>query len=145
MERRKKIGVTIRILSNQIGRKANDRISSNISTDVTGLQGRVIGFIKEQSKLNDVFQKNVENEFDLRRSTATAMLKLMEKNGLLTREAALDDARLKKIILTEKALDIRAQIMSEIDSVEKQLMEGLTEDEINTFFSVTEKMLNNIK
>ncbi|MBE6082775.1 MULTISPECIES: MarR family winged helix-turn-helix transcriptional regulator [Tissierellales] len=145
MEQHRKIGLAIRILSHQIGRKIEYQISTNISNDVTGLQGHVLGFIREKSKAGDVFQRDVENEFDIRRSTATGMLKLMEKNGLIKREAVSYDARLKRIVLTDKALGLHNQIISVLKSVENQLAAHLTEDEINTFFSVMEKISDNIK
>lgn len=96
-------------------------------------------------KSEDVFQRDIEKELDIRRSTATALLQLMEKKGLLTREAVSDDARLKKIVLTEKSLGIHNQIKNFLDQVERQLIKGLTDDEINTFFSVMKKISNNIK
>jgi DNA-binding MarR family transcriptional regulator len=143
MEHRNRIGLAVRILSNQIGREFERQISSNLPAGITGLQGRMIGFIRD--KTDDVFQKDIEKEYDIRRSTATGMLQLMEKNGLLTREAVSFDARLKKIVLTDKALGIHDQIIREIDRIESQLMNDLTEDEINTFFSVAKKISNNIK
>jgi len=142
MEHDGRVGLAIRILSNQIGREFDYQIS-NLPADITGLQGRVIGFVIDKS--GDVFQKDIEKELDIRRSTATAILQLMEKKGLLTRETVSDDARLKKIVLTDKALGIRNQIKNMLERVESQLISGLTEDEINTFFSVMKKISNNIK
>lgn len=142
MEQDRRVGLTVRILSNQIGREFDYQISK-LPADITGLQGRVIRFVMDTSE--DVFQRDIEKELDIRRSTATAILQLMEKKGLLTREAISDDARLKKIVLTDKALGIRNQIKNVLEYVESQLISGLTEDEINTFFSVMKKISNNIK
>ncbi len=143
MEHDKRVGLAVRIFSNHIGREIEHQITNNLPSGITGLQGRVICFIK--SRTDDVFQKDIEEEYDIRRSTATGMLQLMEKNGLLIREAVSYDARLKKIVLTDKALKIHDQIIEEIDRIENQLINGLTEDEINTFFSIIKKITNNIK
>lgn len=142
MEQDKRVGLAVRILANQIGREFDYQIST-LPADITGLQGRVIGFVMD--KLGDVFQKDIEKELDIRRSTATALLQLMEKKGLITREAISDDARLKKIVLTDKALSIRNQVKNVLERVESQLISGLTEYEINTFFSVMRKISANIK
>ncbi|ADL03758.1 MarR family winged helix-turn-helix transcriptional regulator [Lacrimispora saccharolytica] len=142
MEKNMRIGLVVRILANQIGREFDYQISK-LPGDITGLQGRVISFVMDKSE--DVFQRDIEKELDIRRSTATALLQLMEKKGLLTREAVSDDARLKKIVLTEKSLGIHNQIKNFLDQVERQLIKGLTDDEINTFFSVMKKISNNIK
>jgi DNA-binding MarR family transcriptional regulator len=139
----KRIGLALRILSNQIGREIERQISFRLPETVTGLQGHVIGFIR--SKGGEIFQRDIEAEYDIRRSTATGMLKLMEKNGLLTRQPVPYDARLKKIVLTDKALGIHDQIMSEINRIEKQLIDSLTEDELNSFFSILQKISKNVK
>jgi MarR family transcriptional regulator, repressor for mepA len=142
MAQDRRTGLAIRILSNQIGREIDYQISK-LPTDITGLQGRVIGFVMNTS--GNVFQRDIEEELGIRRSTATAILQLMEKKGLLTREVVSDDARLKKIVLTDKALAINDQIKTVLNRVENQFISGLTEDEINTFSSIMEKISNNIK
>ena len=144
MDFQNKIGLTFRILSNKISRKIDYEIAKDFSREITGQQSRVIGFIRHKSKTSDVFQKDVEDEFDTRRSTATGILQLMEKNGLLTREPVSNDARLKKIVLTEKALALHDQIILKIDRLEDQLKNGLTEEEFRTFFEIADKISKNI-
>lgn len=140
MKHNKSIGLAIRILSIQIVRS----IDSVVPRNITGLQGHVIDFIQIESAHTDVFQKDVEIEFNIRRSTATGILQSMEKKNLITREAVPGDARLKKIVLTDKALSIHNQIIQKLASVEEQLKKNLTEDEINTFFDIVEKVSKNI-
>ncbi len=36
----------------------------------------------------EIFQKDIEAEFNIRRSTATGILKLMEKNGFINRQTS---------------------------------------------------------
>ena len=89
-------------LSNKLRRKI-DAFSSR--QDFSGSEGKVLHFILAQS--GDVFQKDVEEEYSLRPSTATELLKKMEKNGLIYRQAMPNDARMKKIIVTDKALQYK--------------------------------------
>ena len=42
----------------------------------------------------------------------------MEKNGLIKRENVSKDARLKKIVLTQKAMEIRKNVSKAIEDVE---------------------------
>lgn len=140
MNHNKSIGFAIRILSNQIVHS----IDSAVPKDITGLQGHIIDFIQIESTHNDVFQKDVEVELNIRRSTATGILQSMEKKGLITREAVPNDARLKKIVLTDKALKIHNQIIQKLADAEEQLKKNLTEDEINTFFDIVERVSMNI-
>lgn len=109
----------------------------------TAYHGRIIGYLFERRN-EDVFQKDIENRFEIRRSTATKLLQLMESNGLITRTAVLSDARLKKITLTEKAVSMHEHFREEIDCFEAALSFGLTEEEVETFFRITDKIYNNL-
>ena len=69
----------------------------------------------------------------------------MEKNQLICRESVSYDARLKKLTLTEKAIAFHQEFIKEIQKVEKQLTRGLTEQEIDTFFILIEKIKQNLQ
>ena len=109
----------------------------------TAYHGRIIGYLYGHRD-TDVFQRDIENHFGIRRSTVTKVLQAMESNGLITRTAVLSDARLKKLTLTEKAIDMHGHFREEIDNFEKTLSEGLTEEELESFFRITEKIYNNL-
>ena len=76
---------------------------------------------------------------------AQAFLQLMEKNGLITRQSVDEDARLKKIVLTPKAIEQHEQIHRSIRKVEEQLSEGLTPEEKQTFLELCDKIRRNIE
>lgn len=126
-------------LSNILRRKI-DAFSSR--ENFSGSQGKVLHFLLAQT--NDVFQKDIEEEYSLRPSTATVLLKKMEKNGLIYREADENDARWKKIIVSEKALQYKDIVIADILNLEKELTQGISENDLDVFFSVVEKMLDNI-
>ena len=126
-------------LSNKLRRKI-DAFSSR--ENFSGSQGKVLHFLLAQT--NDVFQKDIEEEYSLRPPTATVLLKKMEQNGLIYREAAENDARWKKIIVSEKALQYKDVVMADILNLEEELTQGISENDLDIFFSVVEKMLDNI-
>ena len=103
----------------------------------------ILCFLYEQ-KERDIFQKDIEIEFSIRRSTATEILNLMEKNGLIKRMSYKKDARLKKILLTKKGLQIHQQTYNKIQIFEQKLKNNLTKEELGKFFSVLDKIKNNI-
>jgi DNA-binding MarR family transcriptional regulator len=74
----------------------------------------------------------------------TSILKLMEKNGLIAREPDESDGRLKKLILTPLAIDIQERMRQEIDKIEAQMCQGLTEDELAAFIATAEKIGQNL-
>ena len=63
------------------------------------MQGWIIGYLY-QNRDKEVFQRDIQEQFSIRRSTVTGILQLMEKNGLITRSSVERDARLKKLELT---------------------------------------------
>lgn len=126
-------------LSNKIRRRI-DAFSSK--EDFSGAQGRVLHFILAQTE--DVFQKDIEEEYSLRPPTATELLKKMEQNGLIRREATTYDARLKKIIASEKAMKYRDQVVADLTNLEQELTKGIEPQELAIFFQVIEKMLDNM-
>ena len=72
------------------------------------------------------------------------MLQRMEKNGMIRREGVDFDARLKKIVLTDRAVQLQEQIESRFAELEEQLKKGISEEELQTFFTVLSKIRKNI-
>ena len=105
-----------------------------------------MGYLNMQHELgNVVYQKDIEQVFHIQRSTATGILKLLEQRGAIRRECEEKDARMKRITVTEQALATKKRIDTTIGRVEKQLVKGLTEDEIKTYIELTEKMRRNLE
>lgn len=142
MEREETIGFRVRMLSVAIKRAVEaSRARSGLSC--TGTHGWIIGYLYD-NRHRDVFQRDIEKHFSVRRPTMTEMLKLMEKNGLVVRERDENDARLKKIRLTPVALSIHERHEKHIDSFEQFLRNGITEEELNSFFAIADKLCRNI-
>ncbi len=136
------VGHTIKTLSHEIDRY----IFCHSSTEgVTRMHGWLIGYLHSEGASHDIYQKDIESRFNIRRSTATGILKLMEKNGLIVRTEAEHDARLKKITLTPKAEQIHEGIRRGIENIERRLIAGLSDSEVDAFFAITSKMRENLK
>ena len=137
----KDIGRNIHILSRQIKREIDEAVSKY---NVTSVQCAVIGFIFEKGKNSDVFAKDIENTFNMRRATVAEILSLMEKNKLIERIPDKEDARLKKIILTSKAVEIKKAVYEKIKEVENKIKTGLSKEEIEEFSRIIIKMSQNL-
>lgn len=142
MNRNFHIGKEIDILSNKFKRVINHKISQY---GVTGIQGKIIGFIKFESVKRDVFQKDIEEEFDIRRSSVTSVITLLEKKGYVKRVSVLKDARLKKLVLTEKGLELHNEVYNDIDNFESYVKDELTEDEMNIFIDILNRLNKRIE
>lgn len=139
-----KLGLNIEKINHIISRKMDSAVIKAIDDNITVSQAYVIDFIATEGKNREIFQKDLENEFDLKRSSVSLMLSNMEKSDLIKRVSVSEDARLKQIILTEKSLKIYDKISLAIDSVENKLAENLKPEEIKIFLDIIDKMRNNL-
>ena len=143
MNREKYLGVENSKVSNLLKRDFGTNSVRQRIEEATGKNGWIIGYLAEH-KDEDVFQKDIETTFSIRRSTVSNMLGLMEKKGLIRRQSVRSDARLKKLTLTDKALDMYHELVMQLKVQEDIIKEGITEDELNVFYGVLEKIRNNI-
>lgn len=111
----------------------------------TMMQSWIIGYVLlRQNEGLDTFQKDIEEEFSINRSTASEMLQLMDKRNLIVREPVDYDGRLKKIVLTEKSRDYHEWINQTMKQLNQELTEGLSSQEINEFMRITDIMIANL-
>lgn len=76
------MGRLIQVLSHQMKRKSC--VNSMINDDgLTTMQKHVLKFLLLETLHKVVYQKDIEEEFQIRKSTATGMLQLLEKMVLL--------------------------------------------------------------
>lgn len=115
-------------------------INKNISVS----QASTITFINDKASKGMVFQKDIEKEFGLKASSVSLMLNNMTKINLIKRSSVKEDARLKKIELTEKGLQLSNLILERTTIMQNKLVQGITEEELNNFLLVLDKFQNNL-
>ena len=103
------------------------------------MQAMIVHHLIIHEKQGDIFQKDLENAFQMRRSTATGILQLMEQHGIIRREPVEHDGRLKRLVLTEQARAMDEYITERMQQMEQLLRQGITEDELKGWFAVCEK------
>ncbi|MEI3338741.1 MAG: MarR family winged helix-turn-helix transcriptional regulator [Eubacterium sp.] len=137
------VGGEIRILSNMIHRFVENLPNKKKVDSLTGTNAWIIGYIAESEK--DVFQRDFEEKFGITRSTASKVVNLMVKKGLIERCGVPGDARLKKLVLTEKSRQIYELMTEDFVFVEHTLTEGFSEKELEQFFDFIHRMQRNLK
>lgn len=91
-----RIGFRIKTLSRMIKKEIDNTPTFRQNENLTGIQGWVLRFLYDKEKAGeDVFQRDVERTFQIRRSTATELFNTMEQNGYVVRTPVERDARLK--------------------------------------------------
>ena len=141
---RPQIGFQLKFINNLIRRRMDVRFSEQGLGELSGMQGSMVGYIYDNCKKQDIFQKDIEKVFNIRRSTATVMLQNLELKGFITRQAVEHDARLKKIMVTEKAEQYSLRIREQIDEFHKELEQGITEEEKEEFSRILDKIRENL-
>lgn len=145
MKQKRTIGFEIKSISNMIRRKLDTRFSVPEFDGLTGTQNAMMGFIMDHEGEQNIFQRDIEEEFNIRRSSATVMLQGLEQRGYIRRLPVESDARLKKIEVTEKARKLQQRVRAEIDLFHEQLERNLSEEEKEQLFFLLDKIKQNLK
>lgn len=116
---------------------------SNIKR-MTPSQIYILEYIINSSK-KEVSQKDLEKILKHSRATVSSVLFTMEKNGLIKRITDNNDTRSKKIILTEKALNVFEKSKENINLIEKECLNGISQNDLCIFYKVLNKMKNNLQ
>ena len=139
------IGIEMVALTNMLRRLAFHDVWETDKSKPTSTQHWFLSFLWEHSDEGDIFQKDLEANFQIRCSTATEILKGMERKGLIVREPVPYDRRAKKILLTEAAIQICEENKRTILDIENGLSQGLTDAEKKEFFRLLDKVKKNIE
>ncbi len=141
------IGVRLRMLNNAVrryidryadGKKALDSLSCS--------NGWIIGYVCEMKERGrNIYQRDLENNFGITRSTASKVLGLMEKKGLIERLSVSHDARLKMIVPTEKSVEIGRFIKEDNEKMERLLKKGFSPQELEQLYGYLERIQNNLE
>ena len=137
------IGFQIRTLSNLISRKINQMVSEEEET-LTAHQSWVLNYLTLNQD-QDIMQRDIEKNFSIRRSTASHMLQLMEKNGYIRRISSPDDARMKKLIITEKGIEAQKRMKDRLCRFEEIFQSGLSSEDLQYLKQLLYKLGCNIR
>lgn len=144
MSKEKYIGMELSKINNMLRRDfARADIKKEVE-DATGKNSWIIGYLAENSD-KEIFQRDIEEQFLIRRSTVSNMIQLMEKKGYITRESVSYDARLKKLVLTPKAWEMHRMMFENIIKNEEKMRQGISENDLEVFFSVLDKIKHNLE
>ena len=139
-------GVLLNQTSRLIRRALDARINAEVSSELSGVRGMVLGdIVRAERQGRDVYQRDIEQWFNIRRSSVTAMLQGMEQSGFITREVVAKDARLKSLVPTEKGRQCAAAIHQCISDFEHDLQNGVSAQELEAIQGTLHKLIENAK
>ncbi len=130
---------------NLLSHKVKKRLTSTLSDlGITGVQSHILFYIMNHAPEGPVFQKDVEEFFELSRSTATGILQNLERNGVIQRNSVPYDARLKSLVPTKKAEQMSAQVQACILETERAMTRGISPGQQQLFKEIAAKMSENL-
>lgn len=144
MDRQNDIGFAVRTLSNLIKRDVEKSKAELGIEGANGVNGWAITYLYN-NRDKEIFQKDFESKFSIRPSTASKILKTMEQKGFIIRQSVENDARLKKITLTQKAIELHENVIASIENREMRLRQGVSQAEIEAFLETVNKFKANME
>ena len=122
------IPAQLRRVGNLIFRKINQFSRANGVEEGTPMHGWIVEYLYAHRDA-PVFQRDIERDFSITRSTVTNILQLMERKGYIERQSVPQDARLKMLVLTEKGRGFHEKTMLSLHQTDEFVAGLLTEEE----------------
>ena len=150
---KKTIVYNIRDLSNHIShyiqnndeKKVGESVFATHSSErISRLQGMTAGYLYTHQD-RQVIQKDLEKGMSISKSTASGLVQRMVKNGLIYTTPSPDDARVKCLNLTTYAKNAMSEINSQAEDTERRLQQGISPEDLATFFKVIDQIRENTK
>ncbi len=136
------LGFQVHDLSKRMRQRVNELDMEDGADYITASHGWIIGFL-HKNRDKEIFQKDLESQMHMAKSSITTILQSMEKSGYITRVPVERDARLKKIVLTPEGEKFHEKTKEHIYACEEQARKGLTEEEVAEFIRLLSKMRSN--
>lgn len=145
MENQKRpVHVEMRSLSHRIHRFFQNSPNRKTIASVTGTNGWIICYLSEHEG-EYVYQKDIEREFDITRSTASKVIDLMEQKGLVERQKVPHDARLRNLVLTDESRKLAELIAEDKRHLDETLTKDFTEEEKEKLTEFIMRMRKNLE
>ena len=139
-----KVGFMIHKLDMGVKKVLEAKLEAAGYDEVTLMHGWILKYLYD-NRDREVFQRDIEKQFSIGRSTATTIIQLMEKRDLIRRESVEQDARLKKVLLTEKGFKHHDVVEESLYSIHGQIMTNITDEEKSIFLDIVQRMDENLR
>lgn len=111
-------------------------------SSLTSGQPKILDYLKDHNGSN---QKEIAQACFLEAGSLTSILNKMEEKGLVKRKILNGNRRSFHIFLTEKGFQQQILVQQSFQSIEKIALKNVSEEERQTFLSISIKMYENLK
>lgn len=112
--------------------------------NLRGPQMWTLGYLHHHQH-QSIFQKDIEENLSIRKSTASKLMERMLKNGLIETFANAEDRRMKEIHITSKGEEVLMHAHDKMKQMEEALRQNLNDKEIDQLFTLIEKIKQGIR
>ena len=108
------------------------------------LQAKVLKYILEH-KEKTIRQKDLEMSLKVSKATISEVLLTMEKGKIIKRVSVPEDARAKRIVLTNTSLERLKELEKNFEVINDELLYNISNEELAQFLNILKKMQQNMK
>ncbi|MDD2886602.1 MAG: MarR family transcriptional regulator [Aliarcobacter sp.] len=132
------LGIKVAKVRNSI---KNEMELALIPYDITTTQFVVLVKLCEKDRMT---QKDLALETNYKQSALTLILDKLEAKKLIIREAKENDRRAYLIAITQEGRELEKKVIVLAKELEKRILENISENELNVFLNVLDKIFNNL-
>ncbi len=144
MPDQRQIGPTLKSLSHLLFRSMVKLLKVEEGPNNSVVQSHILGYFAHHGTTS-IPQKQLQKHLGIRRSSMTTILQAMEKENLIERSEAGGDKRQKEVVLTDLAKQKCEEHLKIAQEVESLMIQGITEDQLQQFFLVADKIRQNLE
>ena len=113
--------------------------------DITYPQSRVLTRLFGQLNKGDVNQRDLEYALGIKASSVSSLVRNLEQKGFIRCERMETDTRNKRVLLTEKGMEIKAVLENARTSAEAELVRGLSGEQQALLQQYLQQVLKNLE
>ena len=119
-----------------------DKISNQLLTpyDLTNSQFKIL-MVLMHAPAGSVRQIDIENKFAMTNPTVTGLVQKLEAKDLVKRMPHPEDKRSKVLVLTDRAMGMKEELLALADDLERQMTQNLNHDECEQLAALLLKIL----
>lgn len=136
------LGLEVRVLSNLIYNKLNQTTME--TENLTIHQCWILQHLT-QNIGKEIYQKDIEQLFSIKRSTANQMLRTMEVRGFIRRTVSEEDARRNILTVTEEGIAACDHLVKNLYQFILKLHGDIPRNELEQFQETMRKLWRNIE
>lgn len=113
--------------------------------DVTYPQSRVLTRLFRQLGKENVNQRDLEYALGIKASSVSSLVRNLEQKGFIRCERLPQDTRNKRVILTEKGMEVQKVLADARNQAEANMVKGLSEEQQELLRTCLRQVLNNLE